>query len=146
VPLDEIPTLTGLRVLVVDDNADTLEVLTTMLEEYGVEVTAVASANEALQAIVANPGVHDVLLSDLAMPETDGYTLIRQVRALGAELGGQIPAAALTAYLTGENRSDALKAGFQMHIAKPIEPAQLPSIVASLAGRTKKPSRIGLSS
>jgi two-component system CheB/CheR fusion protein len=82
--------------------------------------------------------VHDVLLSDLAMPETDGYTLIRQVRALSPELGGQIPAAALTAYLTVENRESALKAGFQMHIAKPLETAQLPSIVASLAGRTKK--------
>ena len=138
VPSDEIPTITGLRVLVVDDNADTLEILKTILEEYGAEVTAVTSAFEALGAIVANPGVHDVLLSDLAMPETDGYTLIRQVRALSPELGGQIPAAALTAYLTVENRESALKAGFQMHIAKPLETAQLPSIVASLAGRTKK--------
>jgi two-component system CheB/CheR fusion protein len=132
-----LPSLKGLRVLVVDDDVILLEVLKTMLEEYGVEVTAIASANEAMEAIAANPGVYDLLISDLAMPEEDGYTLIRWVRALSPEQGGQIPAVALTAYVREEDRREALKAGFQMHIAKPVAPAHLASIVARLAGTSK---------
>ncbi len=83
--------------------------------------------------LTANPGEHDILLSDVGMPDEDGCALIRQVRALGAELGGQIPAAALTAYVRVEEQKEALAAGFQRHIAKPVEPAQLVSIVAELA-------------
>ena len=85
--------------------------------------------------LTANPGEYDVLLSDIGMPDEDGYALIRQVRALSADLGGQIPAAALTAYVRGEEQSMALAAGFQKHITKPVEPAQLTSIIAELAGR-----------
>ncbi len=136
VPLvGSIPTLSGLRVLVVDDEAGMLELLKTILEQYGTQVTAVVSAQEAIAVLTANPGEHDILLSDIGMPEEDGYALIRQVRALGAELGGQIPAAALTAYVRGEEQRESLAAGFQRHIAKPVEPAQLASIIAELADR-----------
>ena len=77
----------------------------------------------------------DVLVSDIGMPEEDGYALIRQVRALGAEQGGAIPAVALTAYARAEDRMKAVLAGFQMHGTKPVEPAELLTMVASLAGR-----------
>ena len=125
--------LNGLQVLVVDDEAGILELLKTILEQYGAHVTAVGSAKEVIAVLTANPGEHDVLLSDVGMPDEDGCTLIRQVRALGAELGGQIPAAALTAYVRVEERIEALAAGFQRHISKPVEPAQLASLVAELA-------------
>lgn len=136
VPLDDsIPTLAGLRVLVVDDEAGLLELLTTILEYYGANVTAFASAQEAIAALRANPEGYDVLLSDIGMPDEDGYALIRQVRALGTESGGQIPAAALTAYASAEEQSKSLAAGFQRHISKPVEPAQLASIIADLAAQ-----------
>ena len=135
-PLLEVQTLSGLHVLLVDDNADTLDVLKTMLEEYQAEVTAVSSAKLAMEALRANPKMYDVLLSDLAMPEEDGYTLIHQVRALEPALGGQIPAASLTAYITSNQALDALNAGYQVHLTKPVEPAQLALVVATLAGRT----------
>lgn len=125
--------LDGLQVLVVDDEAGLLELLKTILEQYAAQVTAVGSAKEALAALIANPGEYDVLLSDIGMPDEDGYALIRQVRELNVETGGQIPAAALTAYVRGEEQSEALAAGFQRHIAKPVEPEQLVLIVAELA-------------
>jgi two-component system CheB/CheR fusion protein len=125
--------LNGLRVLVVDDEAGLLELLKTILEQYAAQVTAVGSAKEAIAALSANPGEYDVLLSDIGMPHEDGYALICQVRELSAETGGQIPAAALTAYVRGEEQSEALTAGFQRHIAKPVEPEQLVSIIAELA-------------
>ncbi len=134
-PLGEIETLSGLHVLLVDDNADTLDVLKTILEEYQAEVTAVSSAKLAMEALRANPKMYDVLLSDLAMPEEDGYTLIHQVRALEPGLGGQIPAASLTAYVTSNQALEALNAGYQVHLTKPVEPAQLALVVATLAGR-----------
>lgn len=132
--LESLPTLDGLRVLVVDDEMGMLELLTMILEQYGAQVTAVASGEEAIAVLTANPREHDVLLSDIGMPHEDGYALIRQVRALGAESGGQIPAAALTAYVRVEEQRESLAAGFQRHIAKPVEPARLVSIVAELAG------------
>ena len=127
--------LDGVKVLVVEDEAGMLDLLRTILEQYGAQVSTVASAKEALALAVlrANPGQHDVLLSDIGMPDEDGYALIRQVRALGAELGGQIPAAALTAYVRVEEQRLALAAGFQRHITKPVEPAQLALIIAELA-------------
>jgi two-component system CheB/CheR fusion protein len=125
--------LDGLRVLVVDDEAGLLELLKTILEQYAAQVTAVASAKEAIAVLTANPREYDVLLSDIGMPDEDGYALIRQVRELSAETGGQIPAAALTAYARGEDQSETLTAGFQRHIAKPVEPEQLVLIVAELA-------------
>ncbi|BAY60076.1 signal transduction histidine hinase [Calothrix brevissima NIES-22] len=133
--LENLPSLTGLRVLVVDDEADIRDLFSICLEQYGVIVTAVASANAALSTLMANPNGYDVLLSDIGLPEQDGYDLIRQIRALDAELGGQIPAAALTAYAAEAEQAQALAAGFQMHIAKPIEPERLLFIVAALGAR-----------
>jgi two-component system, chemotaxis family, CheB/CheR fusion protein len=137
VPIENISSLAGLRVLVVDDEADIRQLFTIILEQYGVEVTAVASANAALSTLMAHPNSYNVLLSDIGLPEQDGYDLIRQLRALDAEAGGQIPAAALTAYASEAEQAEALAAGFQMHIPKPVEPARLLFIVASLAGRIR---------
>ncbi|MBX9256886.1 PAS domain-containing protein [Desmonostoc muscorum CCALA 125] len=135
---DYMPSLDGLRVLLVDDEPSVRELFTTVLEVCGVEVTAVASAREALSTLMANPGGYDLLLSDISMPEEDGYTLIRQVRALSVESGGQIPAVALTAHARDDDRREALSAGFQMHLAKPVESVQLIFVVASLTGRIRR--------
>ena len=125
--------LSGLRVLIVDDEIDTREFLVTALEQYGAEVTAAASVGEAMRLLERLKP--DVLLSDISMPGEDGYALIRQIRALAPEQSGLVPAAALTAYAREEDRILALKAGFQMHVAKPIEPMHLVTVVAKLAGR-----------
>lgn len=126
--------LKNLRVLVVDDEPDIRELLTFTLEHYGAEAMAVASAGEVLAAIEKfRP---DVLVSDIGMAEEDGYTLIRKVRALSPERGGDIPAVALTAYAREEDRVQALAAGFQRHITKPIEPGELATVIESLAQRT----------
>ncbi|MBW4679216.1 MAG: response regulator [Microcoleus vaginatus WJT46-NPBG5] len=131
------PSLDGLQILVVDDEVDSRVFLTTVLQQCGASVRAVASADLAIEDIkLLKP---DVLLSDIGMPEEDGYSLIRKVRALSAEQGGQIPAIALTAYARAEDRMRAIAAGFQMHIPKPVEPAELATVVASLAGRTGIP-------
>ncbi|MEA5582386.1 chemotaxis protein CheB [Nodularia harveyana UHCC-0300] len=136
-PMDEIPSLEGVRVLVVDDQAEIIQLFKKVLEQSGAEMTGVESAKEALATLIANPGGYDALLSDIGLPEEDGYSLIRQVRELSPEAGGKIPAAALTAYAEYADHTEALAAGFQMHFAKPISPAQLLSIVATLAGRLK---------
>lgn len=125
--------LDGLRVLVVDDEAGMRELLKTILEEYAAQVTVVASARDAIATLTANPSQYDVLLSDIGMPNEDGYMLIRQVRQLRAENGGEIPAAALTAYVRREEQTEIISAGFQRHIAKPVEPEQLALIIAELA-------------
>jgi signal transduction histidine kinase/ActR/RegA family two-component response regulator len=135
--LDYPRSLTGLRVLVVDDEADTRGLLRKMLEECGSEVATAGSATEALEAIARSKP--DVLISDIGMPEEDGYQLIGKMRALEAGLADRIPAIALTAYARVEDRVRALNAGFQVHVTKPIEPAELIAVVASLAGRTGKP-------
>jgi PAS domain S-box-containing protein len=128
----QIPVpLTGLRVLVVDDEPDIREVLTVVLEQYGAEVTAVGSAGEAIAALARK--VPDVLVSDIGMPVEDGYTLIRKVKDLEMELGGEIPALALTAYAREEERLRAIAAGFHAHVAKPVESVQLAEAIASLA-------------
>lgn len=120
-------TLKGLQVLVVDDEPDTREIVSLALEQYAVNVTTAASAFEALK--VLEQLEPDVLISDIGMPGEDGYTLIRKVR----QLGGQMPAVALTAYAREEDRASALAAGFQCHISKPVEPEQLVAMVAQLA-------------
>ncbi len=130
-----LPALDGVRVLVVDDEADTRELLTTILAQCGAEVTAAENARAALEALEQEP--FDVLVSDIRMREENGYDLIRSVRALDAERGGRIPALALTAYTRIEDRESALSAGFQQHAAKPIEPAELAAAVATLAGRSE---------
>ncbi|MEW6272868.1 MAG: CHASE domain-containing protein, partial [Thermodesulfobacteriota bacterium] len=128
-----VPPLAGLRVLVVDDDGETRELIKVILEEFGAEVCAVASVTRALDALARlRP---DVLVSDIAMPERDGYDLIRHVRGLRDEEGGKIPALALTAFARSEDCRRALLAGFQMHAAKPVEPDELVSMVAALARR-----------
>jgi PAS domain S-box-containing protein len=129
------PELSGLRVLVVDDNLDTREFVRSMLEMCGAEATAVGSAAEALGEVERMRP--DVLVSDLAMPEQDGYWLIRQVRALPEKHGGKTPAVALTAYARPEDRVRSLRAGFQHHVTKPAEPQELVAVVANLAGRSR---------
>jgi PAS domain S-box-containing protein len=125
--------LEGLTVLVVDDEADTRDFLAAALEQCGAQVTTAASAQDALTLL---PRLRpDVLLSDIGMPEEDGYGLIQKVRALSPEAGGQTPAAALTAYVRGEDRNRAIAAGFQLHVPKPIDPVQLLSVVKQLANR-----------
>jgi len=126
------PRLTGVRVLVVEDEADTRELMKTVLGQLGAEVTVTASAGDALRILDGTPP--DVLLSDIEMPEMDGYALMRAIRERTPERGGLVPAAALTAYARAEDRLRALRAGYQVHLAKPIEPAELAAVVASLAG------------
>ena len=128
--------LDGLRVMIVDDEAETRDLLTTMLTRRGAEVKACASAAEALEEI--GRWRPSLLVSDIGMPEEDGYTLIGKLRALGPERGGGIPAVALTAYARSEDRMRALASGFQVHVPKPIEAGELVVVIASLAGRLSK--------
>jgi signal transduction histidine kinase/ActR/RegA family two-component response regulator len=123
--------LGGLRVLLVDDEDDAREAMAVLLRQAGAEVTAVASAARALDAFEREKP--DVLLSDIAMPGEDGFALISKVRALPMERGGAVPAAALTAYATAEDRMRVLRAGFHDHLAKPIDPTALVGAVAALA-------------
>jgi CheY-like chemotaxis protein len=120
-------------VLVVDDEPDTREMLKAGLGQCGAEVTTVASASEALSEMGKSPP--DVLVSDIGMPDEDGYELIRKVRTLPAVRGGSVPAIALTAYARTEDRLHALRAGYQMHVTKPVELTELAAVVASLANR-----------
>jgi PAS domain S-box-containing protein len=126
-------TLSGLRILVVDDDTDTLQLMTTALTKRHATVTAVSSAGEALQAVKANRP--DVLVSDIAMPDEDGYGLIRKIRALEGESEPVIPAVAITAYAKEEDRSRALSSGFQAYLAKPVELSELISVIARAARR-----------
>jgi len=122
--------LTGVRVLVVDDDADSLDFAAFVLEQDGAFVIAVSSAYEALQTLAeVKP---DVLVSDISMPDMNGYMLIRQVRTWTPEQGGQIPAIALTAFARNDDQQEALKAGFQMHLPKPYNPEELIAAIAKL--------------
>jgi two-component system CheB/CheR fusion protein len=132
---EPVLSLTGLRILAVDDEIDTCEIFKFVLESYGAEVLTVSSAREALSALNEAANQYDVLISDIGMPEKDGYWLIRQVRSLSVETGRQIPAVALTAYASEVDRQRAIEAGFQTHMAKPVEPVELALLVADLAGR-----------
>jgi len=121
----------GLRVLVVDDDDDTREALRLILKQSGLVVETAASAAEALEKMAS---VHpEVLLSDIAMPGEDGLALIRRVRDLAADAGGRIPAAALTAYASPAERDAALQAGFDWHVAKPVDPPELLQVIAALS-------------
>jgi CheY-like chemotaxis protein len=126
----DAPRLDGVRVLVVDDTALVLEVVTEILRGVGAIVTAVGSARAALQALRSEPP--DVLLSDIAMPGEDGYWLIDRVRALPADAGGATAAIALTAHGGLEDYPRVLRAGFQAHLAKPVGMRELVSTVAAL--------------
>jgi PAS domain S-box-containing protein len=126
--------LSGLRVLVVDDDADTLEMLHIVLKKYGAAVQTAASSADALA--VFRQWKPDVLISDLGMPVEDGFTFIAKIRALSPAEGGNTPAAALTAYVAEKDRLEALAAGFQIHISKPIDPATLAATVAEMGRKT----------
>lgn len=131
VSIDCAPELDGLRVLVVDDEPDARDLLREVLEVCGSDVATASTAAEALEALTG--GKFDVIVSDIGMPNEDGYTLIEKVRALPDSEGGRTPAIALTAYARVEDRIRALKAGFQAHLPKPVEPVELAAVVASLA-------------
>lgn len=128
--------LDGLKILAVDDEEDTRELLRTVLTGCGAQVTTVGSVQEALEQL--EQSIPDVLISDIGMPEEDGYELIRRIRELPAERGGNVPAVALTAYARAEDRLRALRFGYQMHVPKPVELAELVTVVASLAQRARR--------
>jgi PAS domain S-box-containing protein len=128
-------TLQEILVIVVDDEQDARELVAAILRQHGADVIPAASVDEALQIINESVRLPDLLVSDVSMPEQDGYSLIRKIRALPPDKGGQIPAIALTAYGRLEDRIEVLSAGFQMHVPKPVEPAELTLIAANLTGR-----------
>ena len=130
---DSLPDLTGISVIVLDDELSIRISITSILEYFGATVTAIASPALALQTLQTEPSKYHVLLSDIGMPEQDGWSFIRQVRALSPELGGKIPAAALTTYSSPREIDIAKRLGFQVHIAKPIDATMLAAIVADLA-------------
>ena len=132
-----MPSLEGLRVLVVDDGDETREMVAAILGKRGALVTALPSAHEALATMAEQKP--DVLLLDLELADAAGDSLIRKIRALPAPEGGATPAVALAAFASAD-RTRALLAGFQLQLAKPVRPAELVASVASLAGRTQKPA------
>lgn len=129
-PSDSPAELIGLNVLLVDDEEDTRELVRFILESCRAKVKSVKNVDAALDVFGAEK--FDIIISDIGMPERDGYDLIRAVRSLTAEEGGDVPAIALTAYASIEDRLKVLSAGFQMHVPKPIEPAELLAVVTSL--------------
>jgi CheY-like chemotaxis protein/two-component sensor histidine kinase len=129
----EAPSLENLRILVVDDERDTLDLVTMDLTQHGACVIGVTSAADALNALEQSQ--FDLLISDIAMPETDGYALIRQVRRRESEHEKRLPAVALTAYARAQDRRRAIMAGYNTHVAKPVEANELVAVVASLSGR-----------
>jgi PAS domain S-box-containing protein len=133
----ELMKLDGVRVLVVDDESDARDLLVTILTQRGAEVTAVASVTSALEQLqLTKP---DLIVSDVEMPNEDGYSLIRKVRALEEMQGERIPAIALTAHARSSDRLRALSAGYQMHIPKPVEPAELVIAIANLTNHRQTP-------
>ena len=126
------PEIDGLRILAVDDQPDTVEMLEAIFAQCGAEVRSATSMAEALG--VLDIWIPNVIVADIGMPDGDGYDFIRHIRSLPAEKGGKTPAVALTAFARVEDRVKVLSAGYQMHVPKPIEPGELLTIVASLAG------------
>lgn len=124
------PSLEHLRVLMVDDDADTREAMSTAMVRYGAQVATATCATQALSMIERE--LPHVVVADIGMPGEDGYALLRRLRALPKERGGLTPVIALTAYASEQNRQDALRAGFQAHVSKPATPAQLAAVVAGL--------------
>jgi CheY-like chemotaxis protein len=128
--------LSNISVLVVDDEADTRDFVAFLLEQSGAKVTSVASASEALAALTEFKP--DLLLSDIGMPEIDGYMLMQQIRNLPPHQGGKILAIALTAFAGEINHQQALSAGFQRHLSKPVEPDNLIEVIATLLSSGQK--------
>jgi CheY-like chemotaxis protein len=118
--------------LIVEDEPDTREFLKRLLESHGATVIAVGSAEEGLKAFCTESP--QILVSDIGLPDVDGFELIRQIRNHASPRGGTVPAVALTAYARAEDRARALRAGYQAHLAKPVEPGELLMTIASFAG------------
>jgi CheY-like chemotaxis protein len=125
--------LSGLKILIVDDEADAREFTTRILTLYHAEVVAAGTAAEGLEQVQVHRS--DVIVSDISMPQTDGYQFIRNVRNLSAHNGGDTPAVALTAFNRAEDRTKAINAGFQRHLSKPVELQTLIDTLASVAGQ-----------
>jgi signal transduction histidine kinase/ActR/RegA family two-component response regulator len=132
----ETPSLEGLRILIVDDETDALDLISVELAQHGARVSAVTSAEKALE--VLDREEFDLLISDIGMPEMDGFDLMRQVRKREEGKNKRIPSVALTAYARVQDRMQAIMAGYSTHVAKPVEPHELLTVVASLAGRLGK--------
>jgi PAS domain S-box-containing protein len=128
-----LPDLSGVRVLVVDDEQGTRELLRALLEDRGAVVSSASTAAEGLEQLQRAPP--DLLVSDIGMPDVDGYSFIRQVRALPPAQGGQVPAAAVTASTRPEDRTRVLSAGFQVYVPKPVDPIELVMALANLINR-----------
>ena len=124
--------------LIVDDDTDSRELIDHVLSDCAAEVIATGSATEALALVQKH--LPDVLVSDIGMPDLDGFELLRQIRALGSACGGDTPAIALTAFARTEDRRRAVGAGYSVHLAKPVEASKLIATVASLAGRHSEAS------
>lgn len=129
----ETPSLEGLRILIIDDETDALDLISVELAQHGAKVTATSNAQDALKALEGSE--FDLLISDIGMPNLDGYEMIRQIRAQENSRHQKIPAVALTAYARVQDRMRAIMAGFSTHIAKPVEANELITVVASLVGR-----------
>jgi CheY-like chemotaxis protein len=127
------PKLSGVRVLIVDDDVDTCEMLSFALKQWGAETQASISVSEAFASL--SKWVPDILLTDINMPGEDGYALISKLRALPAEMGANIPAIALTAMARPEDREHALSTGFQFHLAKPVDIEELAAAIVNLTGK-----------
>ena len=129
-PMPRLPRLDALRILVVDDNTDGRALTSLVLTQAGASVKAAASAREALQMLDGERP--DVLVSDIGLPDEDGFGLIRRIRQYEAEHGGFLPAVALTGYARAEDRDRSLAAGYQAHVPKPVDPAQLAAAIATI--------------
>jgi CheY-like chemotaxis protein len=128
--------LDGLRILLIDDEPDTLDLINVELAQHGGDITAVTTAAEALSLLAESQ--FDVLISDIGMPEMDGYELIRELRKREVGTDVRLPAVALTAYARVQDRMRAVLAGYSTHIAKPVDATELITVIASLAGRLGK--------
>jgi PAS domain S-box-containing protein len=132
--VEQVSNLDGLEILVIDDEIDTLELIKMALGQYGAKIWTAGSSAEAFT--VLDQITPAIILGDIGMPEEDGYEFIRKLRALSPELGGQIPAVALTAYARPEDRARVLESGYQMHLSKPVEITELVAVVANIVGRS----------
>jgi CheY-like chemotaxis protein len=136
--------LAGVRVLVVDDDDDARESIATLLATCAAEVTTAASSREALEVLQREGEAQDVLVSDIGMPDVDGYALLRAIRALGSDGARVLPAIAVTAYAGAVDRRRALAAGYRFHLSKPVDQGELVAAVAELAGVRRAANQSGL--
>ncbi|MEJ6483491.1 response regulator [Nostoc punctiforme UO1] len=134
IPQSQSPSLNGLRVLVVDDNDDCLCIVTFFLSDYQAQTKTATSVDEAIEAI--EEWKPDIVISDIGMPDKDGYSLVSSIRNKEASMGGFLPAVALTSYAYPEDIKEAIDAGFQEVIRKPFEPDELVAVLARLTGQT----------